>query len=226
MSGQNNCANKRCKGCGPVRKFSFLRRLENEPEAVIALAGNPNTGKSTLFNALTGLRQHTGNWPGKTVTRAEGLFAYNSKVYKLIDLPGTYSLLSMSTDEEIARNFLLFEQPELVLVVIDATRLESNLNLAFQIFEITERVIICLNLIDEAERRGLQIDVAGLERELGVPVVPMAARSGKGIRELLEKIELFFKGELRCNPQKLGVLPDELEKLIAKVSDKLKRLFP
>ena len=123
---------------------------------VIALAGNPNTGKSTVFNALTGLRQHTGNWPGKTVTRAEGAFEYNAQKFKLIDLPGTYSLLSTSEDEEVARNFILFGKPDVTLIVVDASRLERNLNLVLQILEITNKAVLCLNLMDEAKRMADQ----------------------------------------------------------------------
>ena len=136
---------------------------------IVALAGNPNTGKSTVFNALTGLRQHTGNWPGKTVTRAEGGFLFGEKRYKLVDLPGTYSLLSTSTDEEVARDFILFGQPSVTVVVVDATRLERNLNLALQVLEITDRVVIALNLIDEAKRNGISVDERRLSRDLGVP---------------------------------------------------------
>ncbi|WP_457609764.1 FeoB small GTPase domain-containing protein, partial [Lutibacter sp.] len=134
---------------------------------VIALAGNPNTGKSTVFNALTGLKQHTGNWPGKTVTRAEGGFEYNEKKYKLIDLPGTYSLLSTSEDEEVARNFILFGKPSVTVIVVDASRLERNLNLVLQILEITDKAVLCLNLIDEATRNGIEINTRTLARDLG-----------------------------------------------------------
>ncbi|MFN8531827.1 MAG: FeoB small GTPase domain-containing protein, partial [Anaerolineae bacterium] len=161
---------------------------------VIALAGNPNTGKSTVFNALTGLRQHVGNWPGKTVARAEGGFDFNEHTYKLVDLPGTYSLLSTSVDEEIARDFILFGQPNVVITVVDATRLERNLNLTLQILEITDRVVVALNLMDEAKRHGIHIDTRHLSRELGVPVIPMAARRMQGIPELLQAVEQVATG--------------------------------
>ena len=151
---------------------------------VILLAGNPNTGKSTVFNALTGLRQHTGNWPGKTVARAEGTFEYEGRQYGLIDLPGTYSLLSVSPDEEVARQALLSDEPALTIIVVDATRLERNLSLALQILSITSRVIICLNLVDEAQRHGVEVDAAALSEQLGVPVIPTAARSGQGLEAL------------------------------------------
>ena len=170
-----------CAGC-PSRPVARLERLGLEARGtdfVVALAGNPNTGKSTVFNALTGLRQHTGNWPGKTVTRAEGAFAYDGRRYRLVDLPGTYSLLSTNTDEEVARDFLLFEQPDVTVIVADAARLERNLNLALQILEITTGAVLCVNLVDEAERHGLRVDARQLARDLGIPVVLAAARQGK-----------------------------------------------
>ncbi|MEZ5278476.1 MAG: ferrous iron transport protein B [Opitutaceae bacterium] len=164
---------------------------------VIALAGNPNTGKSTIFNRLTGLRQHTGNWPGKTIARAEGGFSFGGSRYKVVDLPGTYSLLSASPDEEVARDFILFGRPDVTLVVVDATALERNLNLTLQILQISERPVVCLNLMDEARMHGIEIDVEGLSKALGVPVVPTAARQGVGIPKLLETIHQVAAGEIR-----------------------------
>ncbi len=171
---------------------------------VVALAGNPNTGKSTVFNALTGLRQHTGNWPGKTVARAEGGFEFEGRKFKLVDLPGTYSLLSASTDEEIARDFILFGQPDCVVIVLDATVLERNLNLALQILEITDRVVVCLNLMDEARRKGIRIDVQKLEADLGVPVVPTVARTGHGMDELIDAISGVATGTIDTRPHRIG----------------------
>ncbi len=153
---------------------------------VIALAGNPNVGKSTVFNALTGMRQHTGNWPGKTVESARGSFCHRGKTYELVDLPGCYSLLSHSEEEEVARDYLCFDAPDAVIVVCDATCIERNLDLALQIMETTPNVVLCVNLIDEAERRGIEVDVELLSRRLGIPVVTTSARSGRGLPDLLD----------------------------------------
>jgi len=167
---------------------------------VVALAGNPNTGKSTVFNALTGLKQHTGNWPGKTVARAEGGLEHDGKRYKLVDLPGTYSLLSASVDEEIARDFILFGQPDCTIVVVDATALERNLNLALQVMEITDQVVVCVNLMDEARRKGLAIDHRALSRDLGVPAIPTAARSGEGLNQLISAVAGVITGDIVTSP--------------------------
>lgn len=193
---------------------------------VVALAGNPNTGKSTVFNALTGLRQHTGNWPGKTVLRAEGGFAFSGYKYKLIDLPGTYSLLSTSQDEEVARNFILFGQPDVTIIVVDATRLERNLNLVLQVLEITDKAVLCLNLLDEAERHNIEIDERSLARELGIPVVGTTARSKKGIPELLSTINDVATGKIVCKPHKVKNLPDSVENLISKLEQEVEKKFP
>ena len=196
----------KCETC-PVHNTGNLKRLGinmDKFDFVVALSGNPNTGKSTVFNNLTGLKQHTGNWPGKTVTRAEGGFEFNKNRYKLIDLPGTYSLLSTSTDEEIARDFILFGQPDVTVVVVDATRLERNLNLVLQVLEITDRAIICLNLIDEAKRREIEIDDRALARDLGIPVIPTQARQGIGIPELLKSIEDVVTGKFICKPYRIA----------------------
>lgn len=155
---------------------------------VVALAGNPNVGKSTVFNALTGLNQHTGNWPGKTVAKAEGYYEFKDSTIKIVDLPGTYSLLSNSEEEEIARDYICFNDPDIVVVVADATSLERNLNLFIQISEITEKAILCVNLTDEAEKNNIKIDLDLLSKELNANLVSSSARNGIGIEELKEAI--------------------------------------
>lgn len=212
-----------------IGRAPTLVQIETNPERfdhVVALAGNPNTGKSTVFNALTGLRQHTGNWPGKTVARAEGRFDEAGRRFRLIDLPGTYSLQAGSTDEEVARDFLLFGRPEVTVVVIDATRLERNLHLALQILEITDRVIVCLNLMDEAKRHGIGIDAAALSRELGVPVIPTSARRGEGIPELREAVLKMARGETSTRPFRILRHAPEIESGIAAVADSVETAFP
>jgi ferrous iron transport protein B len=194
-------------------------------DAVVALAGNPNTGKSTVFNALTGLRQHTGNWPGKTIARAEGGFVYRDRRYKIVDLPGTYSLLSATPDEE-ARNFILFGKPAVTVVVVDATRLERNLNLVLQILQISDRVVVCVNLMDEARAHGIDIDLRGLGRELGVPVVGAAARQGEGIPELLEALADVAEGKTVCQPHRPKYRIPGLEEAISALTDRIEAAFP
>lgn len=159
-------------------------------DKVIALAGNPNVGKSTVFNELTGMNQHTGNWPGKTVTNAQGACQRDGKTYILVDIPGTYSLMAHSAEEEVARDFICFGEPDATVVVCDATCLERNLNLVLQTLEITRRVVVCVNLMDEAEKKHISIDFRQLSENLGVPVVGTAARSRKGLDQLIKAVEL------------------------------------
>jgi Fe2+ transport system protein B len=217
-----------CETC-PVHHAANLLKLGvnmKDWDFVVALAGNPNTGKSTVFNALTGLRQHTGNWPGKTVTRAEGGFVYGDHRYKLVDLPGTYSLLSTSLDEEIARDFILFGQPDVTVVVVDATRLERNLNLVLQVLEITDRAVVCLNLMDEARRHKLQIDERRLARDLGVPVVPTAARRGEGLPLLLQTISEVASGQTVYKPRRIQSEPPMLKRAVSQLAAQIQAAFP
>jgi ferrous iron transport protein B len=192
----------------------------------VALAGNPNTGKSTVFNALTGLRQHTGNWPGKTVVRAEGAFSHGDNKVKIVDLPGTYSLQAGSADEEVARDFILFGRPDVTVVVVDATRLERNLNLVIQILEITDRVVVCLNLTDEARRHGIAVDADKLSGELGVPVVPAVARRKEGIPELLAAIDDVASGRLRPTPYRIEDQPPEVDSAVSALTPTIDEAFP
>jgi ferrous iron transport protein B len=193
---------KSCDGCPARSELAQMGISVEGHDRVIALAGNPNTGKSSIFNALTGLRQHTGNWPGKTVARAEGAFAYAGVRYKIVDLPGTYSLLSASQDEEIARDFILFGRPDATIVVTDATALERNLNLALQVLEITDKVVLCVNLMDEARRKGVEVDLRGLARDLGIPVVGTVARTREGLGDLLRSVAGVISGEIRTSPRR------------------------
>ena len=166
----------------------------------VGVAGNPNVGKSVIFNALTGSRQHVGNWPGKTVERAEGGFYHQGREIRLVDLPGTYSLAAQSPEEVIARDYILSGEPDVVVDIVDATSLERNLNLTLQILELTDRVVIALNLMDEVRRRGWEIDTERLEAHLGVPVVPTVATEGEGLPELVEAIVDVAEGRRQTHP--------------------------
>jgi ferrous iron transport protein B len=172
-----------------VKYSSYKTDFSDNDEKVIAIAGNPNVGKSTVFNSLTHMHQHTGNWPGKTVANATGYCSTKKYNYKMIDIPGTYSLMAHSAEEEIARDFLCFGNPDGVVVICDATCLERNLNLVLQTLEITSNVIVCVNLMDEAKKKGIEIKLDVLSEALGVPVIGMVARDGKGISSLLSALD-------------------------------------
>lgn len=190
---------------------------------VIALAGNPNTGKSTIFNLLTGLRQHTGNWPGKTVLLSRGSCFYQQQEYNIVDLPGTYSLLANSPEEESARDFICFARPQATVVVADATCLERNLNLILQILEITSDLIVCVNLLDEARRKHISIDIKALAEELGVPVVAAVASRGRGINSLKEAIRDMVEGKTTVSPRNIIYEP-EVEMALQQIERQLKGL--
>ncbi|MBN2200005.1 MAG: ferrous iron transport protein B, partial [Candidatus Aminicenantes bacterium] len=174
---------------------------------MVGIAGNPNSGKSSIFNALTGGSQHVGNWPGKTIERAEGVFTEDGWEIRLVDLPGTYSLAAQSPEEIIARNFIISEKPDVVINVVDATSLERNLNLSLQLLELTPKILVALNLMDEVKRQGTEIDIRGLEAVLGVPVVPTVATVGEGLPQL--KMRLIALAEesrsLRAAPVDFGL---------------------
>lgn len=171
-----------------VLENELIIERTSKDDKVIALAGNPNVGKSTVFNSLTGLNQHTGNWPGKTVTNAQGKYKHKGKNFILVDIPGTYSLMANSVEEEIARDFICFGDPDACVIVTDATCLERNLNLVLQTLEITSNVVVCVNLMDEAKRKKIHIDINELSNLLGVPVIGTSARSGKGLDSLMDAV--------------------------------------
>lgn len=197
-------------------------------DRVIALAGNPNVGKSTVFNALTGMNQHTGNWPGKTVSNAQGICSYQGKNYIFVDIPGTYSLLAHSAEEEVARDFICFGRPDAVVVVCDATCLERNLNLVLQTMEITRRVIVCVNLMDEAGKKHIEIDLNVLSSRLGVPVIGASAREGKGLDELMKELDRMLsaveeEGKARNRLKYLLPIEQALDMVIPPVRESMKK---
>ena len=181
-------------------------RRQTPEDRVVALAGNPNVGKSTVFNGLTGLNQHTGNWPGKTVASAQGFCATRRHSYVMVDIPGTYSLMAHSAEEEVARNFICFGEPDAVVVVCDATCLERNLNLVLQTMEISSRVLVCVNLLDEAKRKGIQIDLGALSAKLGVPVVGAVARKKQSLGHLMSELDRLIDGKIETHPLQVRYL--------------------
>ena len=197
-------------------------KKQSPNDKVIALAGNPNVGKSTVFNALTGMNQHTGNWPGKTVTNAQGYCSTKKQSYVMVDIPGTYSLMAHSAEEEVARNFICFGNPDAVVVVCDATCLERNLNLVLQTIEISSRVVVCVNLMDEAKRKNIKIDLKAISDRLGVPVVGTTARKKKSLVNLMNTLDGVASQTEHTYPIKVRY-PDEIEEAIKTIETVVKR---
>ncbi|MFU0831768.1 MAG: Ferrous iron transport protein B [Oscillospiraceae bacterium] len=197
---------------------------QTDQDKVIALAGNPNVGKSTVFNNLTGMNQHTGNWPGKTVANAQGLCHHRGKNFILVDIPGTYSLMANSEEEEIARDFICFGQPDATVVVADATCLERNLNLVLQTMEISGNVILCVNLLDEAKKKRIKIDLKKLSEELGIPVIGTSARSGKGLTNLMDAVMQMTESDEETKPIIIDY-GSELEKTVAILQPSVEQLL-
>ncbi len=203
-----------------------FENLKNSCDFTIALAGNPNVGKSTIFNAITGMHQHTGNWPGKTVSNAAGKYSFDNHDYLVVDIPGTYSIMSNSDEEEIARDYICFGNPDVTVIVVDATCLERNLNLVFQIMEITDNIIVCVNLLDEAEKKEIEIDLNLLSKLLGVPVVGTTAKKKKTLKILLDTINKVCTKKFTPTPNKItyiSEIEDEIS-LVEKYIDNIKNI--
>ena len=207
-------------GAGAIDKGVFKKRTDGKYDAVVALAGNPNVGKSTVFNGLTGMKQHTGNWAGKTVASAVGICHSDGRDLAMVDIPGTYSLMAHSREEEVARNFLCFSSPDVSVVVCDATCLERNLNLVLQIMEVSPKTVVCINLLDEAKRKGIEIDTELLSVRLGVPVVGVVGRNKKSLGVLLDAISDMLDVEGGCRNT---VYCDEIEKALSMLTPVLEK---
>lgn len=213
---------KNSTGSKLISKNNLLN-IDSTNSYIIALAGNPNVGKSTVFNSLTGLKQHTGNWPGKTVMNARGKYQFKDESFTLVDLPGTYSIMSTSEEEEIARNFVCFAKPDVTVIVADATSLERNLNLTLQVLEITNKVVVCVNLIDEAKRKGIEIKIKQLSKKLGVPVVATNARDKKSLVNLEYQIHKVANNLIELKPHRV-TYEQSIEVAIGIIEPKVKEI--
>ncbi|MFN2224995.1 MAG: FeoB small GTPase domain-containing protein, partial [Anaerolineae bacterium] len=174
--------------------------LNGEVTFTVALAGQPNVGKSTVFNLLTGLSQHVGNWPGKTVEQKTGIYRHNGTTINLVDLPGTYSLTANSAEEVIARDYIIQERPDVVVAVVNAASLERNLYLVAELLPLQAKVVVGLNMVDVAADEGMKVEPQVLEAALGVPVVPMTAAKNRGVREMIEVVDRLARGEIAYRP--------------------------
>ena len=192
-------------------------------DVVVAVAGNPNVGKSSVFNILTGLKQHTGNWPGKTVSNAQGSYVKNGKKFILVDIPGTYSLLASSREEEVARDFICFGNSDLTVVVCDATCLERNLILVLQTMEVCEKVILCVNLMDEARKKHINVDIDKLSSILNIPVVPVSAKKVENIDLLIDTIEKSSSAK-PTSKNKIIKYNEEIEQKVSKLTERLEEI--
>ena len=190
----------------------------------VALSGNPNVGKSTIFNSLTGMHQHTGNWTGKTVANATGKSIIKDKEFTFVDIPGTYSIMSNSEEEEIARDYICFGKPDVTVIVVDSTCLERNLNLVFQIMEITDNIIVCVNLLDEAKKKKIKINLKKLEQLLGVPVVGTTARDKRTLEKLKDTIYKVCTGEIIPCPNEVEY-SSKIEENINLLEEKLSEVY-
>ena len=215
-----------CEACRLCQGPQLWGLQTDEYDYLVALAGCPNVGKSTVFNALTGLRQHTGNWPGKTVARAEGTYRHAGDTYKLVDLPGTYTLITPQAEEQVAHDSIVYGSADVTVVVIDATQLERNLSFVLQVLEVTDHVVVCLNLVDEAVRHGLNIDADALATRLGVPVIATAARFGRGITKLIDAVKVIAHAGATVAPYHFTRSDPRLDRMLSNAATDIEKEYP
>ncbi|MEN3014663.1 MAG: FeoB small GTPase domain-containing protein [bacterium] len=214
-----------CENCQILRRIRKYTKIDY----TMALVGNPNVGKSTLFNFLTGMNVRVGNWAGKTVSKIEGFFEFKIQdqkyTIKIIDLPGVYSILSFTPEEEVTRNFLLLGSYDIAIIILDATNLHKNLILVYQVFEITSKVILALNLIDEAKRKGINIDIPKLEQKLNVPIIPIIASTGYNVETLINQSIQIIQNKKKVEPIKYQ-FPDKLQQIIDELQNDILTYYP